>query len=255
MAEKNKTQRTDALVLLSGGRDSLLSACIAIEQGHRIIPAVCDTGHIEGVDRVNFSVDALRERYGSEAVGSLVKIHTGMTLLSYMRPTWQGRLEDLWQLYPKLQMYQAHCLACKTAMYAHAVAYCMVNGIHYLVDGMREEQGFFVEQDEMRARFEELCAVYGITLITPVLELSSDLERKQLLCSRGMPTKTLEPQCFLGCPLTGPLTKEEKKSLSDFYDMELRDLVRKDAVALHTSYAFPVLKSDTKTIENGGNHG
>lgn len=236
MLNQQKTRRPEALVLLSGGRDSLLSACMAIEQGYRIIPAVCNTEHIEGIDRVCYSVEALRGRYGSETVGSMVELHTGMSFLSYIRTLWYRKPEELRQLYPDLQMYQAHCLACKTAMYAHAIAYCLSHGIHCVVDGMREEQGFFVEQDDMRARYEELCVNFGIELLTPVISLTSDLRRKQMLCSRGMPTKTLEPQCFLGCPLTGPLTKEEKKSLSDYYDIELRDLAHDDIATLKDSY-------------------
>ena len=144
-----------------------------------------------------------------------------MTLLAYMQKSWTTQSRFLAQQYPDLLMYQAHCLACKTAMYGQVLRYIDGFGIKHLVDGVRKCQGFFVDLEEMHERFSDLCQHFGVELITPVYDLESDLTRKRMLNERGLPTKTLEPQCFLGCPMKAPLNAEEIRSLSWFYDKEL----------------------------------
>jgi len=49
-----------------------------------------------------------------------------------------------------------------------------------------------------------------------------------MLCDRDMPTKTLEPQCFLGCPLADTLSDGERKSLASFFDRELANRALQD---------------------------
>lgn len=217
-----------AVVLLSGGRDSLLSACLSIEQGFNIIPVICNNGHMEGVERAQFAVVSLKERYGDCRVDDLKQCITGMTLYSYMLSLWYKSPDELLCQYPNLQMYQAHCLACKVSMYVHALAFCKAISVGYIVDGMRENQGFFVDLPEMRERFIALCSQNEVKLITPVYGLLSDLQRKRMLCDRSMPTKTLEPQCFLGCPLAGSLSTKERESLTAFFDCELAEAAIRD---------------------------
>lgn len=216
------------LLLLSGGRDSLLSACLCIEEGYRVVPVICNNGHIEGVDRADFAAKCLQERYGKDKVDDLARFSTGMSFHTYMRQEWYRKSDVRLKLYPELQTYQAHCLACKCAMYIHAISFCKANHIETMADGMRESQGFFVDMPEMRSNFNNLCSDNGIHLITPVYDLTSDLERKKRLCDRGLPTKTLEPQCFLGCPLTHTLSPEERMSLTAFYTNELAPYLQRD---------------------------
>lgn len=212
----------EALVLLSGGRDSLLSACLKLDCGMEIIPAVCYNGHMEGVDRVQLCVDSLKKRYGSN-VRDLVQFYTGMTMQSYLLDFWTNDTDHRFDNFP---LYQVHCLACKSAMYAHAISYCKAKEIRYLIDGMRKNQGFFVDTEIMKNHFSDLCYEQGVHLLTPVYELESDLDRKRMLSEHGLPTKTLEPQCFLGCPLRKELTDEECAELDFFYVKFLRDAIK-----------------------------
>ena len=217
-----------AVVLLSGGRDSLLAACLSIEQGYSIVPVICNNGHMEGVERAQFAVANLKKRYGNQKVNNLTKCNTGMDLHSYMLSLWYKKPDELLRQYPDLQIYQAHCLTCKVSMYVHALAFCRAKSIRCIVDGMRKSQGFFVDLPEMPERFWSICSQNGIELVTPVYNLSSDLERKRMLCDRDMSTKTLEPQCFLGCPLADMLSDGERKSLASFFDRELANRALQD---------------------------
>lgn len=226
---------TKALILLSGGRDSFLSACLSVEDGCEITPVICDNGHIEGINRAQFAVSELQKRYGPDMVHDLVKLTTGMTMQLYLLDSWRAKLSDIATSYPETKMYQIHCLTCKTAMYVHVIAYCLAHELEAIIDGMREQQGFFVDIEDMRNRFCYLCAKNGIELKTPVYDLISDLERKRKLCDRGLSTKTLEPQCFLGCPLAKKLSSKEKRDLGRFYDERLLPHLQKDISELTLS--------------------
>ena len=68
----NVGSETVAAVLLSGGRDSLLASALSIEKGYRIVPIICDNGHMEGVERAKYAVHHLKEVYGSGRVFDLV---------------------------------------------------------------------------------------------------------------------------------------------------------------------------------------
>lgn len=123
-------------------------------------------------------------------------------------------------------------------MYVHAIAYCVAHSVPFLSEGARKHQGFFVELPEMKERYEQLCLQNGIQLLWPVYELESDMTRKRFLDERELPTKTLEPQCYLGCPLHNALTAEERRDLSRYYDIDLLPQLQKDIESL-----IPVKKS------------
>lgn len=217
-----------AAIMLSGGRDSLLAAALAVEDGYHIVPVICDNGHMEGVARAEWAVHNLQSVYGSNMVGNLVVRKTGYALLQYMQSLWKMRAKELAIRFPEVRMYQAHCLACKTTMYVSILKFCHQCGIPTLVDGVRRCQGFIVDYDETVGRFRKLCEREGVALLTPVFELASDQVRKRMLNDRGIPTKTLEPQCFLGCPLVGELAREEVDGLLELFDKEFIPLVELD---------------------------
>ena len=232
------TENRRVLHMLSGGRDSLLAAALLIEQGYDLELITFDNGHIDGIERVSTVVACLKSRYPNGTVTHLKPNRIGMTFHRYMMQDWYRKSREREWMFPELQTYQAHCLSCKTAMYVHAIAYCVAHNIKFLSEGAREKQGFFIELPEMKERYEQLCETYGIQLLWPVYKLDSDMERKRLLDERELQTKTWEPQCYLGCPLRSPLTIGERRDLSRYYDMELLPLITKDIDSL-----VPVKKS------------
>lgn len=238
----NKNKRK-VLHMLSGGRDSFLSACLLIEQGYEVQMVTFDNGHMDSIERVEQVVDWIFERYPNENIKYLKPMKTAMTLHCYMCSEWYRKAKDRIKNYPELQTYQVHCLTCKTAMYVHAIAYCKAHGIKYISEGARKQQGFFVELSEMQERYERLCQKNGIQLLWPVYELDSDLKRKRQLLDRGLSTKTLEPQCYLGCPLKGALSNEERRDLAKYFDIELMPLLMDDINDLTQSKRYsPILK-------------
>lgn len=213
--------REKVLLMLSGGRDSFLSACHLIENGYYVCMATYDNGHMSMVENAQNVAMRVIKRYGednAEFVGVSLISHLIFPLYSYLL---YNEVQDISKKYPNLVPSQVNCLACHTAMYVESIAYCKLKSINYIAEGARLEQGFFVELQEMKERYERLCKEHDIKLLTPVYNLESDWERKQLLAMRGFLPKTFEPQCWLGCPLKEPLSTSQRKSLANFYDNEV----------------------------------
>lgn len=224
-----------AIVLLSGGRDSFLSTCMALDDHLEIVPVFCNNGHIASMKRATFVVRELQRRFSKDIVHDLVYLSTGMTVQAYLMGYLSTSMRTIAEKYPFATPNQLQCLACKSAMYAHAIAFAKRSGRTYLIDGVRKQQGFFVDLDEMHTRFSKLCADNQIKLLTPVYELSSDWVRKRELCDRGFTTKVIEPQCFLACPLNCKmLTDQERESLTKFYDEEIQPNLHSDIKRLES---------------------
>ena len=232
------TENQRVLHMLSGGRDSFLAAAFLAEPGYKLELITFDNGHIDGIDRVSMVATCLKERYPEKIISYINPAKMGMTFHGYMMKDWYRKSKEREALFPELQSYQAHCLSCRTAMYVHAIAYCVAHNVPFLSEGARKHQGFFVELPEMKERYEQLCLQNGIQLLWPVYELESDMARKRFLDERELPTKTLEPQCYLGCPLHNALTAEERRDLSRYYDIDLLPQLQKDIESL-----IPVKKS------------
>lgn len=218
---ENMNNEKRALLMLSGGRDSFLSVCRLIEDGYQVFLVTYDNGHMSKTDNVKVLSERLDQIFGRDRVR-----HIGIHFIAQnIRPLLSKALYqepvELCRDYPHLLLSQVNCLACHTAMYFHAIAYCKAHEIDTIAEGAREEQKFFVELPEMKKRYEELCGKYGIELRLPVYDLKSDMERKDELGEWGFLPKSYEPQCWLGCAMLQELTDEQRKSLTDYYDQEI----------------------------------
>ena len=83
-------------------------------------------------------------------------------------------------------------------------------------------QLFAIEQPSMLKEYRSLLQEYEIELVTPLLELESDYDRKIELLIRGINPTVIEPQCHFGVPMKKPLTKEEELEVSHLYQEELK---------------------------------
>lgn len=208
--------RDDCLHMFSGGRDSLLSASLMIEQGFVVHLITYDNGHIGSIERVSATAKLLKEKY-HHLVDILPVVKTGMTMNEFAKDGWYMTGAELNQ-YPTVQMYQLNCLFCKIAMFVHTIAYCnATEKIHYISDGTRKCQGFYVDSPSFQQYMSEICKKNEITLMSPMYFEESDSVRKCKLSERDLPTKTLEPQCYLGCPICNTLTNENIRDLDKFF--------------------------------------
>lgn len=223
-----KTEKTEksekVLLLLSGGRDSFLSACRLIESGYEVVMVTYDNGCSFQSNRAREVADRLLEVYGENKVKYLgVYSIVGYNLEFYpkflnMKPS------DILNNYGEITGSQFNCLVCRTNMYLYSINICRKFGITKIAEGAREVQGFVIELREMMERYKRLLKEYNIDLILPVYDLESDWKRKIELFKRGFLPKTCESQCVLGVPLDGSVDEEVIKGVLNYYDKEIEPL-------------------------------
>jgi 7-cyano-7-deazaguanine synthase in queuosine biosynthesis len=232
-------RKRKSLLMFSGGRDSYLAACKLIEAGFCVEMITFDNGCTHNLERVKDVANTIVKKYGKQNA-KYVGIWPVSWQISILDETKQYKtMKELYFKYPELKLYETTCLCCRTAMYVEAIAYAKAKGIPYIAEGARKSQSFFVELDEMKHNYSQLCKKHGIQLIWPVYRLTSDTKRKIEIGRRGLLTKTLEPQCHIGRHQRKELTESERKSLNDFFCFELRPLldkmIKEDARSIRAS--------------------
>lgn len=222
MEEKTDiTSKKVALLMLSGGRDSFYSACKLVAEGYFVYMVTYDNGHMSCVEAATEVGRRIESRFGKNAVRYLGVYPIASRINPLLEKVYNSTVVQLCTDYPNIVISQINCLACHTVMYWHSIALCKAMGIGVLAEGARKSQGFFVEQPEMKTRYEKLCRQYSIDLLLPAFDLDSDLERKRVLADWGFLPKTCEMQCWLGCPMENALSEESLKDLAHFYDNEI----------------------------------
>lgn len=210
-----------AAAILAGDKNSVLAACMALDTGFKVTPLVCDTGDTTRICRAKEDVFRLQERYGTARVEKLVVIKTKDLLDSYMYDKWTREPETFYSSYPGLELYQAHCLTCKSTMFSAAIAYCLKHGIKFLTDGACRSRGLCIDFDGIKNRFEELCQRFGVVLLTPVYGSLEDVDKS--LADRDITVNDNAIECFLECTTHVVKGLDISSKLEKFFDKELRE--------------------------------
>lgn len=215
----------EALVLFSGGLDSFLTAIKLIQSGYYVSLISFNNGSIDGVERVFHGAKRLIDYYGENNIRHVgvyrvcAYKHRLLDGLKYSKPI------DLISKYPSMPYYQIECLACHTAMYISAIAYCKSHNIKTLAEGARISQGFIVEIPEMVSIYKEICSEHGISLELPVLNIASDEDRALELVENNFVPRVFEPQCNLGIPLKKLMGKDEIADTIKYFNDAMRPVV------------------------------
>lgn len=233
----NIQKAKNVLVMLSGGRDSFLATCRLIEQGNHVHMVTYDNGCMSNTKAATQVAKRIIKKYGTSRA-SFIGIYSVTTYLYRLQEAYLYKTtSESSKRYPDLIPAQLPCLACRTGMYLEAIVYCKTHNIQCIAEGARKVQKFIVELPEMIEKYKILVQKNEIDLILPVYELSDDWERKLELADRGYIPKTLEPQCWLGCPMRQELSPSEIMSLVSYYDNEIEPKLQKiinDKVAMYS---------------------
>lgn len=190
-----------ALVLFSGGKDSMLSSILLIEQGFQVYLVHYDNSFELGNKNVKNGFKRLQEKYGSDKVKYLgVKKIDGI-FREFIKDFYNFKTNEISKKYGEITISQFNCLACRLSMYIETIIICNSLGISYVADGARKSQLFAIEQDKMLALFSELFKKYNINLLLPVKDLKDDFQEKNEFLVRGFIPKVSESQCLIGVPL------------------------------------------------------
>lgn len=188
-----------AILLFSGGYDTLLATSYLVEKGFEVLLVTFDNGALRGLDTVEYSYKRLKTLFGDRVTFLGVESIVGtwrQFLIPYMlkRDIFDGRRYNFLPI-------EYFCITCRISMYIHAIAEGLLQGVSYLAEGARLSQGYPEQDKEVLERIRKFVEGYGLKLLLPVFNVSSKEMVKEELALRGIIPKTREPYCILSMPL------------------------------------------------------
>lgn len=201
----------ECLVLFSGGKDSLLSAILLIEQGYKVKLVHYDNMCTIGCSNVENGYKRLLKKYGSDKVEYLGIKNISCFFRKFINKIYNMYISEIKENYGDISISQLNCLSCRLSMYIASIIICKKQNIRYVADGARNSQLFSIEQDKMLELFKCLFHKHNIDLLLPVKNLTDDFDEKNQLLLRGFIPKANESQCLLGMPILN--NKVDEKSL------------------------------------------
>lgn len=209
------------LLMLSGGRDSFLSACKLLEdkKGYHVYMATYDNGCICQLDKVKTVADRIIQHYGADRAEYLGAYSTAGIAREFFFPYFNMKPEEQMREFSGMTPSQFHCLVCRTAMYIRSVQLCKLHGIQYIAEGGRKSQEFVIELEGMaNDRYLELVKSQGLGLLMPVYDLEDDWIRDNELMMRDFVSKCGEAKCLIGVPVRGSIDQSVIDGVHAYYD-------------------------------------
>lgn len=215
----------ECLVLFSGGKDSLLSTILLIEQGYKVKLVHYDNMCSIGCSNVKKGYIRLVKKYGCDKVEYIGVKNISCFFRKFINIMYNMHISEIKEKYGNISISELNCLSCRLSMYIASIIICQKMNIKYVVDGARNSQLFAIEQDEMLNLFKELFNKYNIELLFPVKDVTDDFDEKNQLILRGIIPKMNESQCLLGMPLqSSTVDKESLKACINIYEMTFKKI-------------------------------
>lgn len=189
-----------ALVLFSGGKDSLLVTLRLLDKGYKVYLVTYENGCGLKAKNVHNTIKRLKERHEKNIVTLGVKNISGI-FREFIYPYYNLKTDYIKENYGNITISQFNCLACRISMYIASIILCKKYNIKEVFDGARSSQLFAIEQENMLEKFKQLFEKYNLNIIFPLEKEDNDWKIKNELLLRGIVPKTIEPQCLLGVPL------------------------------------------------------
>ena len=189
-----------ALVLFSGGKDSLLVTLKLLDKGYKVYLVTYENGCGLKPENVNSTIDRISEHYKNNIVNLGIKNVSGI-FREFIYPFYNYKNSFIEKEYGNITISQFNCLSCRLSMYIASIILCKNYNINEVFDGARKSQLFVIEQTEMLKEFKALFNNYNLSIFYPLENQDDDWKVKNELLIRGIVPKTLEPQCLIGVPL------------------------------------------------------
>ena len=222
-----------ALILFSGGKDSLFATLQYLEKSYEVYLVHYDNGCCISLKNIHHGISRLQKKYsnrvhflGTKKISPYFRTFT--SLYFNLTPT------TILKKYGEIPTSQFICLACRLSMYIESILLCKQYKIQIVVDGARNSQLFAIEQNLLLNSFQCFFKNYNLSLDFPLKDWQDDFELKNQLLSRGFVPKVLEPQCLLGTPLK---EKEMNDCIVQAVNKVFHKLLKLKAIELVEQYA------------------
>lgn len=212
------------LLMLSGGRDSFLSACRLLEdpKHFNVKMVTYDNGCSYRSGNAKLTADRIIQKYGDNRVEYLGVRKISGIIREFFSPYFNMKPQEQLDRFKGMTPSQFHCLICRTSMYIYSIWLCKYYGFSYIAEGGRKSQQFVVELPGMiQERYASLVRSQGIELLLPVYGLDSDWDRDNALLRLGFICKCFEPKCLIGVPVEGSIDESVILGVHTYYDEEI----------------------------------
>jgi len=211
--------------MFSGGTDSLALYALAVGGHHPDLPRPRRIHLLHMLNGMSRFHDFPRRRFET-AQGILAgraspfeeEVGAGMVELDSGR-LWQGLwLDRFEELMPRYGGKNLVCVACKLAMHARAVLYCVDHLVPLLVTGYAKRQCYYPEQTRVfMEKIADFSSRFGIRTSFPVYEeFSDETVTRHLLEEFGLPSSGGgERKCLFCQTLTTATDREIGAYLDD----------------------------------------
>lgn len=218
-------ERHDLAILYSGGTDSLAIYALACQGRHPQLPRPRRIHLLHMLNGMGRFPDFPRSRFqtAKQILARQAAPETDFPE-SEMAELDCGRLfQGLWldryeELMPRYNGKNLVCVACKIAMHARAILYCLDHLVPLLVTGYARRQQYYPEQTAVfMEKLAAFSAHFGITTRYPVYDDFADqLHTRHVLEDFGLPsTGGGERKCLFCQTLTTATATEIGKYLDD----------------------------------------
>lgn len=212
--------RKIAILMLSGGRDSFISACRLLESDDNCIIKMVtyDNGCSTHSSDAKGVANRIIERYGANRAEYLGVFPIIGIMREFFFPYFNMKPEEQAAEFQGMTPSQFHCLICRTSMYIASIYLAKKQQASVIAEGGREVQGFVIELPEMINKLTELVEKAGLKLELPVYDMKDDWERDNELIRRGFVSKSFEPKCLIGCPIRGSVDQDVIAGVISYFD-------------------------------------
>ena len=227
------------LVLFSGGKDSFLSACRLLNDGHKVALLSFNGGAVCGEENIKSGAERIVKRYGSDNA-TYEGVYSTAATIRRLESRWAYfSQKELGERYPNLTNCQFQCLHCQTAMWTAAIAYCLAKDIKFIASGCKENDIFCTGNVLYLNRIKDIASKHGISIVFPLWELKNDWEREIEMVRYGFLPSVLEPKCLIGRPpKNGELCEAERVDMESYFADELAEAVEEGIERLRNIFKY-----------------
>lgn len=161
MTEKNE----EVSILFSGGWDSTLAAFKLCELFKRVHLLTCYHSNSDFVENSKVNVNKLKNRFGRDKI-----VHVIIDIDQLKEKLYHDKWREGIKKYG-LFLINCECSACRIAMFAHMIIYCLENNIHYCAAGEVKVAPLGLIpglSDKLQEFKKKICNDYGIVYLSPV---------------------------------------------------------------------------------------
>lgn len=232
--------KMELAIMFSGGTDSLALYALASLGHHPGLPRPRHIHLLHMLNGMSRFHEFPRERFeiarqilekqvsrvNMQSPGSSLQLPETVMVELDMGRLFQGLWLDRYEeLMPRYNGKNLVCVACKVAMHARAIIYCMENFVPHLVAGYARRQEYYPEQTTVfMTKIAEFSSGFGIRTHFPLYEeLEDETVTRHILEDYGLPSTGGGERKCLFCQTLTTATEEDIGSYLD----DMLPLVRK----------------------------